>query len=535
MAGEQQDGPEQVLVNDWCQQFQYHPGGGIEFGADGYLYVSGGDGARWEIFDYGQLGHPMNPCGDPPNPVGGPMSPPSAEGGRLRAQDLRTSGDPLGLNGSLIRIDPATGEGVPGNPMYASAEPNARRMLAHGFRNPVRLAIRPGTNDVWVADRGGGYWEEFDRVPAPTDPVRNFGWPCYEGGLDANGVPYARIRPRSDDQELDICEDLYDLGNATSAPYWGYDHELPVVPGEDCETDPGTGEPIGNQIGGVNFYPATGSFPAAYRNALFFADRLRNCMWAMLPGADGVPERGRVIPFGQQLPRAMDIEVAPNGDLLYVDQAAEAIQRIEWTGNSSNQAPVADAQADTVTGNRPLTVTFDASGSSDPDAGDLLIYEWDLDGDGEFGDSQEQAPTHTYLAGRRLHRHAARHGHLGRDGHGHGHHHGRKRAGRLDRHAHGGDHLGDRRRDRLLGHGDGRRGRHASRDGARLERGAGELRRARRLQGDPACSRCRRGRRILHSARTAPIRRTSTSASPSPTRTVRPRRRPGASIRARQT
>ncbi len=225
VAGELQDGPEQVLVNDWCQQFQYHPGGGIEFGADGYLYVSGGDGARWEIFDYGQLGHPMNPCGDPPSPVGGPMSPPTAEGGRLRAQDLRTSGDPLGLNGSLIRIDPATGAGVPGNPMYASAEPNARRMLAHGFRNPERLAIRPGTNDVWVADRGGGYWEELDRIPQPTDPVRNFGWPCYEGGLDANGVPYARIRPRSDEQDLNICEDLYALGTATSAPYYGYDHE----------------------------------------------------------------------------------------------------------------------------------------------------------------------------------------------------------------------------------------------------------------------------------------------------------------------
>ena len=373
--------------------------------------------------------------------------------------------------------------------MYASAEPNARRMLAHGFRNPVRLAIRPGTNDVWVADRGGGYWEELDRVPAPTDPVRNFGWPCYEGGLDANGVPYTRIRPRSDDQELDICENLYALGNATAAPYWGYDHELPVVPGEDCETDSGTGEPIGNQIGGVNFYPATGSFPAAYRNALFFADRLRNCMWAMLPGADGVPERGRVIPFGQQLPRAMDIEVAPNGDLLYVDQAAEAIQRIEWTGNSSNQAPVADAQADTVTGNRPLTVTFDSSGSSDPDAGDLLIYEWDLDGDGEFGDSQEQAPTHTFLEGGVYTvtlRVTDTSGATATDtvtitvGSG--------PVGSIDTPTAGttwatGDVIG------FSGIGHRRRGRHASRDGARLGRRAGALRRARRLPGDPARSR----------------------------------------------
>ena len=141
------------------------------------------------------------------------MTTPTSEGGRLRVQDLRTPGDPTGLDGSLIRIDPRTGAGAPGNPLSGSGDENERRILAYGMRDPMRLAIRPGTNDVWVGDRGGGYFEEFDRVP-DTSRVRNFGWPCYEGAMDANGDPYTRIRPRSVEEGAQICLDLYALGNA---------------------------------------------------------------------------------------------------------------------------------------------------------------------------------------------------------------------------------------------------------------------------------------------------------------------------------
>ena len=77
-------GPEQVLVEDWCQQYPSHAGGGLEFGADGYLYYSGGEGASFTFTDYGQDGNPANPCGDPPGGVGGAMSPPD-RGGRAAA------------------------------------------------------------------------------------------------------------------------------------------------------------------------------------------------------------------------------------------------------------------------------------------------------------------------------------------------------------------------------------------------------------------------------------------------------------------
>jgi uncharacterized repeat protein (TIGR01451 family) len=103
-------GPEQVLIEDWCQQFPSHSIGTVAFGPDGALYVGGGDGASFTVVDHGQLGGtlsgtptPINPCGDPP---GGTMSPPDAAGGSLRAQDSRTGTTSPAYN-SLIAADGA--------------------------------------------------------------------------------------------------------------------------------------------------------------------------------------------------------------------------------------------------------------------------------------------------------------------------------------------------------------------------------------------------------------------------------------------
>jgi glucose/arabinose dehydrogenase len=47
---------EQVLLEDWCQQFPSHSIGAIAFGADGMLYLTGGDGASFDNSDWGQFG-----------------------------------------------------------------------------------------------------------------------------------------------------------------------------------------------------------------------------------------------------------------------------------------------------------------------------------------------------------------------------------------------------------------------------------------------------------------------------------------------
>ena len=77
--------------------------------------------------------------------------------------------------------------------------------------------------------------------------------------------------------------------------------------------------------------------------------------------------------------------------------------------------------ADTLTGNSPLTVNFDSTGTNDPDAGELLTYEWDLDGDGEFDDAFGTSATHTFLAAGTYTVTVAGHGHVRRKRHGRDH------------------------------------------------------------------------------------------------------------------
>jgi len=97
--GNVSNGSEQVLIEDWCQQFPSHSIGSLAFGSDGALYVSGGDGASFNGVDYGQEGGPYypggNPCNDPgPHAPGQVLTPPGAEGGALRAQDILTQTAP---------------------------------------------------------------------------------------------------------------------------------------------------------------------------------------------------------------------------------------------------------------------------------------------------------------------------------------------------------------------------------------------------------------------------------------------------------
>jgi glucose/arabinose dehydrogenase len=382
-SGNQMSGPEQVLIEDWCQQYPSHSVGALEFGADGALYATGGDGASFNFADWGQDGAPLNPCGDPPGGVGATLTPPTAEGGALRSQDLRTAGDPVTLDGAVIRVDPATGAALPTNPLAANPDQNAKRIIAYGLRNPFRFTFRPGTNELWLGDVGWGTWEEINRIPSTTDGiVENFGWPCYEGAGRQSGY---------DGANLGICETLYGQAGAVTAPYHAYHHSNRVVEGETCPT--GSSSIAGMQF---EFSAAANTYPAEYDGALFFADYSRDCIWMMPKGADSRPVPGQVRTFVAGAANPVNLETGPGGDLFYVDFDGGTIRRIQYF--STNQPPTAVAQATPTTGAAPLTVSFNGTGSSDPDPGDTLAYAWDLDGDGAFDDASTAQATYTYTA-----------------------------------------------------------------------------------------------------------------------------------------
>ena len=357
---------ERVLIEDWYQQYPSHSIGSVRFGADGYLYAGGGDGASYLWADWGQRGNPVWP--DQRAPID--------QGGALRAQGLEVEGAYTGqvwLNGTIVRVDPETGAGAPGNPLGATpgASPNARRILAHGLRNPFRFALRPGTSEVWIGDVGWNVWEEINVIPevGATATLLNFGWPCFEGTDRPGGYS---ARP--------LCATLYANGNTggrtpVTAPFHAYRHTS------------------GNAISGIAFY--TGErWPAEYRNAVFFADSTFNRIWTLKDtNGDGLPDpmaSGTATLFGNNNLPVVDLVPGPAGDLFFVNINNGRVTRISWDADTANRnlAPSAAIALDTgsIADGPPRTIAFTAANSVDADDASLTC-EWDLDGDGAFDDA----------------------------------------------------------------------------------------------------------------------------------------------------
>src|SRR6185437_16778903 len=91
----------------------------------------------------------------------------------------------------------------------------------------------------------------------------------------------------------------------------------PIVPDDACDPAPTL-----TDIGGISFYEGS-HYPAAYRNALFFADPIRGCIYVMKASPDGEPDPATVSTFVSgknpfSFP-GIDIEQGPEGDIFYTE------------------------------------------------------------------------------------------------------------------------------------------------------------------------------------------------------------------------
>jgi glucose/arabinose dehydrogenase/PKD repeat protein len=374
--GWQMTGTEKELLASGCFQFGSHASGDVAFGPDGKLYASAGEGASFDTLDHGQY---LNPCADPGD-----------EGGSLRSQDYRSTSDALGVDGTIVKMDPATGF----TPSQATAN---SWLVAYGQRNPWRLTVRPGTNELWSGDVGGSEWEEVNRIPDVTQvasPI-NRGWPCYEGSFTGS-----LVQQGWDALDKPLCESLYPQGlSAVTAPYFSYQTRGPLLtPNEDCQNDT-------SSVSGIAFGSASSSYPGQYKGAMFFSDYARSCVWVLGKKPNGDPDPTVIQPFVQDAETPVDLVSGPGGDLYYVDyglddqgvptENAAGVHRIVYTG--SNAAPTARIIATPTSGAAPLNVSFDGTTSTDPD-GDTLTYAWDLDANGSY-ETTGAKPTKQYAAG----------------------------------------------------------------------------------------------------------------------------------------
>ncbi|HVS17999.1 MAG TPA: PQQ-dependent sugar dehydrogenase, partial [Planctomycetota bacterium] len=415
---------------------QSHGIGSLVFGEDGTLLVSCGDGASYnEVDDGGPIGGSSNTA------LADGILTPEEDVGAFRSQMLES------LSGKVLRVDPASGDGLPSNPWYDAAAPRSTRsrVWALGLRNPFRMTLVPGTgsHDPADADPGTLYigdvgWSSWEELSVCDGPGLNFGWPLFEG-LEANNAyqnasppnPYAPnplFGSGGCTQEHFLFRELL-VQDTLGTPSWPnpcsasqqvpdslrFEHTRPLIDwshggngisrtktyaGNDAAVialdAPGSPLPgpkfSGNCAVACTFIAGT-PYGDAYQDVLVFGDHVRNFLYALKLDPSGVPQQ--VVPFSAQGETTTVVAAAMDpatGLMHFVEYGGSGGFNVKRLVDSSDQPPVVSAAATPGYGVAPLAVALSSAGTYDPE-GLRLKFLWDF---GDGSGSVEPAPNHVF-------------------------------------------------------------------------------------------------------------------------------------------
>ena len=344
-------GSEQVLLDDIPSTAGNHNGGDVQFGGDGHLYVSVGDGGcQW--------------------PNGG-----NCGGGNQTAKHKSI------ILGKILRIrkdgsipsdnpwvnDPGARRcAEPGNPQTPELN-NSKPCVETwqwGLRNPFRIAFNPAGNKLYINDVGQNVSEEIDHGSKGA----NFGWPSREGYC-ANGQSCNPGSPPA----------------GMTNPIFAWERDGGGIT-NGCKS-----------ITGGAFVPQ-GTFGSSFDGSYLFADYVCGKIF-QLQANNTV--KGFATSMGGSSATHLKFGPNPSGggqSLYYATYAGGGqVRRISFTG-TTNRPPVAQLVADPTDGSRPLQVNFDGGDSSDPDQGDAVVtYLWDF-GNGQTRTTSTPTTSFTYTS-----------------------------------------------------------------------------------------------------------------------------------------